>query len=140
MTQDLTLLQALTAKMDWVETRQKVLAQNIANADTPGYQPQELKPLEFKELLSNSTSKISLGAAQLATTDTKHLTSGGASGSTASPKGNDQKVTYETSPAKNAVVLEEQLLKMSENMADHRLITNLYQKNIDMLKLATRSQ
>ena len=29
-------------RIAWLEERQRVLAQNIANADTPGYQPRDL--------------------------------------------------------------------------------------------------
>ena len=31
-------------------------------------------------------------------------------------------------------------MKMNENMTDHQFITNLYQKNIDMMKEADKSQ
>ena len=41
-TDNLTLMQATIQKMRWNEVRQKVLSQNIANADTPGYKPQDI--------------------------------------------------------------------------------------------------
>ncbi len=140
-TQDLTLMQAAIKKMHWHETRQKVLAQNVANADTPGYKPQDVAPLDFKGMLESSTSSLSLGGAMhLATTDPKHLDLNGATGASGRPVGKNQKNPYETSPSGNAVVLEEQLLKMNENYTDHRLTTTIYQKNIDMLKASLRSQ
>ena len=133
MTTDLTLMQAAIKKMHWNEARQKVLAQNIANADTPGYQPEDIKPLDFKNLLGHSASSLPMSAnVQLATTDPKHL--GGSSGSSGVPAAKKQKNPYETSPSGNAVVLEEQLLKMNENYADHHMTTTIYQKNMDMLK------
>lgn len=119
-TQEINVLQAATAKMRWHEERQKVLAQNIANADTPNYKPQDLTPFDFKAALESSTSSLSLNA-------------GGADVK-------KQKKTYEVAPAGNAVILEEQLLKMNENFADHRLTTTIYQKNIDMLRSTIRSQ
>lgn len=136
-TQDLTLMQAAIQKMHWHESRQKALSANIANADTPGYKPQDIAPMDFKGLLESSSSKISLSAGGLATTDSKHLSAdgGGAAGKTVTKS---QKNPYETSPTGNAVVLEEQLLKMNKNFTDHRLTTTIYQKNIDMLKAAIK--
>ena len=42
---------ALTEKMKWLTARQSVLAQNIANSDTPNYRARDLKPLEFREMI-----------------------------------------------------------------------------------------
>lgn len=139
-TQDLALMNGLIQKMGWLEERQKVLAQNIANADTPNYRPQDVTPLDFKNLLGSSTSSVSLTAPKLAATNSKHIGSGGTSPSTHEVDVKKQKKTYEVAPAGNAVVLEEQLLKMNENVTDHRFITNLYQKNIDMLKSSLKTQ
>lgn len=145
-TQDLTLMQAAIQKMHWHESRQKVIAQNVANADTPMYTPHDISPLDFKGLLESSSSKLTLSAAttgnagHLNTTDAKHLGSSGGSNSYRPVPEKNQKNPYETSPSGNAVILEEQLLKMNENYADHRLTTTIYQKNIDMLKAAIRSK
>ena len=43
---------------------------------------------------------------------------------------------YEVAPTGNSVVLEEQVLKVSETAGDHRLMTNLYRKHIAMFKMA----
>lgn len=153
-TQNLTLLNAMVQKMDWLEERQKVIAQNIANADTPGYRPNDVTPIDFKSILGKATqtpslasglSGIGAGAASSATsglalTNAAHLNVGGTSSGGTKPQERQEKHPYEVAPAGNAVVLEEQLLKMNETYTDHRFITNLYQKNIDMLKTAIRSQ
>lgn len=146
-TQNLTLLNAMVQKMDWVEERQKIIAQNIANADTPQYRPQDLSPLNFKTMLADVGKKSALNSsvsapalAGLATTDSAHLSLGGTAATAGGVQKHEQKAPYEVAPAGNAVVLEEQVLKMNENYTEHRFITNLYQKNIDMLKLAVRSQ
>lgn len=132
-TQDLNLVQAMVQRMNWMEQRQKVIAQNIANADTPNYQPQDLVKQDFRGLLGSSTSSASLTGVQLASTNSQHV-GGSASPSDATYDPKNQRKAYEVAPAGNAVVLEEQLLKMNENMTDHRFISNLYQKNIAMLK------
>lgn len=140
-TNDLNLMKAMVQDMKWREERQKILAQNIANADTPDYKPQDLTPLRFKDLLRSSTSSLptqTLGASSLAATDKQHLSVGGRSSSNMTAKAKDSRDTYEVAPAGNAVVLEEQLLKANENMVGHRFTTNLYQKNVDMLKMTLR--
>jgi flagellar basal-body rod protein FlgB len=143
-TQDLTVLNAAISKMHWNEKRQKVLSQNISNADTPNYTPMDIKPLDFKELLKGSASSLPAGASSggvhLATTNSMHIAVDGGSGSSSTPAAKKEKDPYEESPSGNSVVLEEQLLKMNANYMDHHLTTTIYQKNIDMLKDSIKSQ
>jgi flagellar basal-body rod protein FlgB len=49
---------------------------------------------------------------------------------------NKDKETYEVAPAGNAVVIEEQLMKVTETQGDYRLVTTLYQKHLSMLRAA----
>lgn len=141
-TENLGLMQAITQKMGWNEQRQKVIAENIANADTPGYRPNDLVRADFKNLLEQSTSGIALSngssAVNMAATDSAHFdpSGSGLSGSARDAAEKAQRKTYEVAPAGNAVIMEEQLLKMNETVMDHRMMSNLYQRNIKMLKLA----
>ena len=48
------LFHLLGQRMDWLGQRQKVLAQNIANADTPEYVPHDLKPQEFRRMVERN--------------------------------------------------------------------------------------
>lgn len=133
------LMNMMGDKMRWLEARQKLIAQNIGNADTSGYRPHDLKPLDFKQVMKSTTSPSTLSAAgSLVTTRGNHITSAG--GTPAGIKSETQKDTYEVAPTGNAVVLEEQILMMNENMMDHRFISNLYQKNFDMQKRAVESR
>ncbi|HOO82875.1 MAG TPA: flagellar basal body protein, partial [Alphaproteobacteria bacterium] len=54
-TENIALLKALGAKMDFLNQRQRVISQNIANTDTPGYRPKDLKPVDFGNVLQNVT-------------------------------------------------------------------------------------
>src|SRR3546814_18762423 len=47
----LPMFDLLTRRMTWLSERQEVLAQNIANANTPDYTPQALKPMPFREIM-----------------------------------------------------------------------------------------
>ena len=58
-TQNLSLFKAMSAKMDYLNTRQRVLSQNIANADTPGYRARDVA--DFAETWRNMTAENRLG-------------------------------------------------------------------------------
>ena len=44
---DIPIFSMLRTRMQWHQERQRVLAENVANADTPKFQPRDLTPLEF---------------------------------------------------------------------------------------------
>ncbi len=121
--------------MDWLEHRQSILAENIANVDTPDYRSLYLSPLNFDDMLRATASRQSLvSGPSVAKTDTAHLSLNGSLPNEARSK--ESKMTYEVAPAGNSVVLEEQLIKANEVASDHRLVTNLYQKQVNMLRTA----
>lgn len=121
--QDISLLSMLKTKMHWHAERQNVLAENIANSDTPRFKARDLKTLTFEVPQS----------VQPAQTNTQHLTgfspgvSGGESG-----KAN----VFETRPSGNSVVLEDEMLKLGQNQGDYQAAASLYQKSIGLLRIA----
>ncbi len=124
----LPLFGLMGRRMAWLTQRQAVLAQNIANADTPGYKPKDLNAASFKQMLASG-----LRAAPMAQTSPAHMQP------VRRPDQFRSDVTreaYGTSISGNAVVIEEQLLKVQESLGAHRLVTNLYGKHISMLKAA----
>ncbi len=125
---NLKLFQMATKRMDWLSKRQQVLSQNIANSDTPGYGPKDLKKLKFQEMV-----RPQLRRATLNKTSSMHIE---ASRKNPKYRPDSNKATYETAPAGNAVILEEQLTKVAETQANHRLASNLYSKHIAMLRHA----
>ena len=122
---NLKLFQMATKRMDWLSKRQQVLSQNIANSDTPGYRPKDLK---FREML-----RPQLKRSTLEKTSSMHIE---ATRKNSGYRSDSGKETYETAPAGNAVILEEQLTKVSETQANHRLASNIYTKQLSMIKLA----
>jgi flagellar basal-body rod protein FlgB len=60
--------------------RSQVLASNIANADTPGYQARDV---DFKSALTSALGGSQAAAANLVRTSSRHMTAGGAQGSAA---------------------------------------------------------
>jgi flagellar basal-body rod protein FlgB len=131
-TQNIGLLQALTAKMSYLNQRQTVLSQNIANANTPEYKPHDLQEVDFGAVLSHITGEKSQ-TLMPATTDPRHM--GGVS-QIEDPKNRIQRRTYETKPDGNAVIMEEQMVKSAQNTMDYNLLTTLYEKNIGLIRTA----
>lgn len=119
-------------RMAWLDRRQQVLAQNIANADTPNFQPADVKPLDSAKALGQSGVG---GLLQPVATNPMHL-GGGAGAFGAAIQTERSREPYETTPSGNAVVLEEQMMKVAETQADYQMATSLYRKYMDMLKLA----
>lgn len=124
----LPIFAMMNKQMSWLSERQKVLAQNIANSDTPGYRPSDLLKIRFRDILRPSAVKL-----ELSNTSSGHIE---ANRSATNFRGSKQKTTYETAPDGNAVVIEEQLLKVSETQGNYRLATNLYRKHVNMFKIA----
>ena len=125
---NLGLFKLMSRKMGWLTQRQEVLAQNIANADTPQFKGSDLKPFSFRDALSDSRRLTP------ASTSASHLTGTVPAGG----MDKEQRVRnpYETSPDGNNVVLEEQMIKMSHNGLDYQTMTNLYKKQVGLLKMA----
>ena len=42
---ELPLMTAIKSRLQYHQSRQKLLAENVANADSPGYKPRDLKPI-----------------------------------------------------------------------------------------------
>lgn len=129
-TQNLALFKAIGAKMDFLNQRQRIISQNVSNSDTPGYKPQDLVPVDFSKVLKDVTDKSSVS---LDTTDAQHLPP---PSQINDPRADAQKETYEVAPVGNAVIMEEQLINAGQNVADYNLMTNLMQKNVNMLRTA----
>lgn len=119
-------------RMAWLDRRQQVLAQNIANADTPNFAPSDVKPFDIAKAVGRSGAGALL---QPGATNPMHL-GGAVSEGAAAVAVEHSRNPYESTPSGNAVVLEEQMMKVAETQADYQMATSLYRKYMDMLKLA----
>lgn len=127
---NLGLFKLMSRKAGWLTQRQEVLAANIANADTPEYKPNDLKPFSFRDAM------VDQRRIKPAATDAGHLQ--GTLGAGGLNKEQQVRNPYETAPAGNAVVLEEQIMKVGQNAMDYQTITNLYRKQVALIKSAIR--
>lgn len=123
-----TLFALIDQKMNYLGERHKVLTQNIANADTPGYQARDLRDVNFLQALKSAQSSI-----PMAQTQSGHMPPLRPGTNFAVDK---LKKPYESSIDGNGVVVEEQMMKAAQNSSDYQVATELYHKYIGMLKTA----
>ncbi len=128
-----TLFALLSARQRWLGARFNVLAQNVANADTPGYRPRDLDGSGFERLLAQRLG----GEAPetLRRTDPAHL----AGPPPRLPVRARLDPPVEISPDGNAVVLAEQVQKLAATERDYALATSLFRKFRTMFETAVGS-
>ena len=126
----LNVFRVATVKMGWLSERQGVLAQNIANADTPDYRAKDLKAPSFSKTMSNDNHNV-----KMVQTAKGHMIGLENTMNSRLIKERDKDV-YEVSPNDNAVIMEEQLIKISESSMNFKLASSIYSKNLSMFKMA----
>ena len=109
-------------RLAWADQRQAVLAQNIANASTPGFQPSDLPP--FARALENAASVAPVR------TQPGHLA--GTSGGPLQPV--VEKEAH--GPDGNGVALDAQLTKVADTETAQSLVTTIYKKYMSLFSLA----
>lgn len=123
------LLKAITRRMEWLGERQRVLAENISHADTPGYRAKDLQQVSFGELVRGSQLGITARATQPG-----HMR--GLAGTANDQWKRTSSGNYETAPNGNNVNLEQQMMNVAETHSDHNLMTSLYRKQVGLLRKA----
>jgi flagellar basal-body rod protein FlgB len=127
------LIDGITTAMRHLSDRQKVIAENIANSDTPGYKAQTVQTPDFAGMVDLASGKGHVARPTVA------LTSGMAALGARPPRAGttiaDRSIS-ETKPDGNNVTLEDQLLQMGQVQADFATLTNLYRKQMSLLKTA----
>ena len=121
------LFAMLERRMDWLGDRQRVLSQNVANADTPNYAAHDLKPLRFDEAMRSA------GPVGVDRTDPKHIV-----GHPPAIRYGERKMKNSEAEtlSGNAVDLEGELRKVSETNMDYQAMVNIYRKHLSMLRTA----
>ncbi len=130
----LGLFNAFEAQLRQLSQRQKVIAENIANSDTPGYRAREMETAGFARELARATD----GHAPVSMPQIEMPAAFARLGSRAAANGHSviDKNVLETKPNGNTVSLEEQLAKQADVQMDYATITNLYRKQMGLIRLA----
>ncbi|MCI5060266.1 MAG: flagellar basal body rod protein FlgB [Alphaproteobacteria bacterium] len=116
--------------MNYLNQRQGVLAQNIANSDTPEYRPRDLTKVDFGAVLKDVTGSQKI---RMERTAPGHM---GPGANLHSPDSRKTRTPYEVAPADNSVIIEEQMVKAAKTNMDYNLMTNLMRKNVGMIQTA----
>ena len=125
----LPLFQVMQSKLRHDGARQAVLAQNIANVDTPGYKAREVAPPDFGKIVTGNS------ALSMAVTNPKHMqgnTAAAGSGGTIVKR----KTTYELNPIQNNVVIEEEMMHVADTQADYQQTLGIYRKSLNLFNIA----
>lgn len=124
---DIPILSMLRTRLEWHQARQKVLAENVANADTVGFKPRDLTQPD----LDRAAEPVSSVA--LARTETTHIAG---SNAPASPFRTATAGNYEIRPTGNSVSLEDEMIKVAANQMDFQAATAVYTHSLSLLKTA----
>jgi flagellar basal-body rod protein FlgB len=117
------LFELAQRRLAWAEQRQSVLARNIANASTPGFQPRDLP--KFADALPRS------GASEPRRTQPNHLPA--PRGGPFLDRADQPKVR---APDGNAVAMDEQLSKVADTDTVQTAVTAIYRKYLMLFGMA----
>ena len=123
---EIPLFSMLRTRMQWHQERQKVLAENVANADTPNFRTRDLRALDFGSQVQ-AASQV-----RVASTNPAHIT--GAAGNSAFATAGNSK--YDVKPAGNAVNLEDEMMKVASNQMDYQAGISLYSRSMGLFRTA----
>lgn len=134
---DIPLFGMLRSRLGYLAERQRLIAENVANADTPGYTPRDLRPFT----LPTATSAAAAGGGgglQMTGTSPRHLPGAARARGSGAAFRTSETPDSETTMNGNGVVLEEQMMHMSEARIEYDAAIGFYQKSLNMLRLASR--
>ena len=140
---EIPLFSMLKSRLGYLGERQRIIATNIANSDTPGYAPRDLKPFSSDLAkavgggsgLTMAQVEGSSGGRGQAMTNTGHMAPRRSVGAFKPRMAPDSEITLDG----NGVVLEEQTLKLTEARMDYDAAIGFYQKSLGMLRMAARA-
>jgi flagellar basal-body rod protein FlgB len=121
---DIPILSMLRTRMQWHQERQRILAENVANADTPDYRARDLAPPNFEHELKTASLTM-------ARTNPAHMEAVGGS-----QFADDKHLHYEVRPRGTEMSPEEEMLKLAGNQMDYDAVTSLYTHSLTLIKTA----
>lgn len=122
--EELTLIRMASAMARHAGARHRVIAENVANADTPGYLARDVKPFSYyvnEELTPRATRP-------------EHVGAGGPLTSSRLPAAMMDD-TVQTTGNGNSVSLEREMLKGVEAQGQHTLAMTVYRKTHELLRM-----
>ncbi len=119
----LNLFDLAERRLAWLDQRQGVLAQNIANASTPGWVPRDVP--SFAASLAAETGT------RLAQTEPGHL-----AGTADDILAGDTPRPTARAPDGNAVAIDQQLAEVADGQTAQELVSSIYKTYLGMFNTA----
>lgn len=123
MLENLTVLEMASGLARHSAARHRVLAENVANADTPGYRARDVE--DFGTILKESFTARA--------TRPGHV---GGDGSERVTNPRRLEIDHPASPDGNNVNIEDQGLRAVETQSRHSLALSIYAKSMDLLRIS----
>lgn len=130
---DLSVLSTLREALGFHNARQRVIAENVANANTPGFTPSDLSQSQFERVLAGQARGAGAG---LKVTDPRHY--GAAQAGSTAQLDPERTPDSETTANGNSVVIEEQMVRANDSRMRYESALSLYQKSLNMIRTAAR--
>jgi flagellar basal-body rod protein FlgB len=131
---EIPLFAMLRGRLGYLNQRQTVISQNVANADTARFVPDDLKPFSFDA----RTQMNSQGVTLMAATQPGHMAPRNERRGAGAQYKTVRSPDSETTINGNAVVLEEEMLKLSDARMNYDAAISFYQKSLNLLRMAAR--
>ena len=128
---EIPLFAMLKGRLGHLNERQRLISQNVANSDTPGFTPTDLKAYSFQAQMKTQMTQV----ATQAVTQAGHMAPAERKSTAFKPiKAKDSETTLDG----NSVVLEEEMLKMAEARMNYDAAIGFYHKSLGMQRRASR--
>lgn len=125
--EDVPVLAVLRQSIGFNAERQRVLAENVANANTPGYTARDLDVDAFHDALRSEMQARRTGGGGI------NMQSGTREWSTIDSP--DSQTTVNG----NSVVLEEQMVRANQTRIEYETALSLYKKSLSLMRMAIKS-
>jgi flagellar basal-body rod protein FlgB len=123
---DIPIFSMLRTKLQWHQERQRLVAENVANADMPEFKPSDLAAPKF------GVEASAVAPVALVRTSPAHLASADDAASFELQHGG----SFDVVPTGNAVTLEDEMMKVAANQMDFQAATALYTRGLGLIKTA----
>jgi flagellar basal-body rod protein FlgB len=133
---DIPLLSMIRGRLGYLNERQRLIAQNVANADTPGYTPADLKPFTVAKVSAAPLALAPVAAAPAVTSPAQIALP--VVQKPADPWQPQNTPDSETRLDGNQVVLEEEMMKMNDSRMNYNAAIDYYEQSMNMIQTAIR--
>lgn len=137
---DVNVLAVLKQALGYHSERQRVITENVANANTPGYVPREVSRSDFERAVEQVRgnapgARLSVTPVQVSATHSGHIAGTPA---TSRQFRTERAPDSETTINGNSVVLEEQMVRAQETRMQYESAMTLYQKSLGLIRMAIK--